>query len=103
MSLSAQRRIGKHRTGRSSKLTEELLQRLVDPVTNHVRDQVLDEARLAHHQLSFSLCTLREHCVKHKSRILMRRRSAVKLISFANKKARVQYENDYESEPVESF
>jgi hypothetical protein len=101
MSSSAQR-IGKHRTGRSPKLTEELLQRLVDPATNHVRDQVL-EAQIAHHQLSFSLRTLREHCVKHKSRILMRRRPAVKLISSANKKARVQYKNDYESETVESF
>jgi len=102
LNSSAHRRIGKHRIDRPSKLTEELLQRLVDPVTNRVRDQVL-EAQLAHHQLPFSLRTLRAHCAKHKPRILMGRRPAIKLISSANKKARVQYDNDYKSKTMKSF
>ena len=61
------------------------------------------EAQLQYHQLSFSLRTLREHCVKHTSRIRMYRRSGVKKISPANKKTRLQYGNDYKSETVKSF
>ena len=102
MSSSAQRRIEKHRTGRPSTLTEDHLQLLLNPATNSVRDQIL-EAQLEYHQLSFTLRTLRAHCAKHKSRILMGRRPAVKKISSVNKKTRVQYGNDYDLETVESF
>ena len=96
------RRSEKIRKRRSRKVTEQQLQRLIDPSTNPVRDQILKCQRI-YHQLSYSLRTLQRANANRKPRILMSRRPGVKKISSANKKARVQYGNDYQFETVKSF
>ena len=99
---SAHRRLGKARSGRPRKITEEHLQRLLDPAANSVRDQVL-KCQLAYHQLSYSLRTLQRTCVNHKSRIRMFKRPKVKKLRSKNKKDRVQYGTEHQSEIVKSL
>ena len=97
----AQRRSGKHRSERPSKIAPETFNKLLDPTQNRYRDQAY-EVQIDKHNLKTSTHTLQRSLKQHTGARRFKKRK-VKLLSDQNKMARVEFAKKHENKTVQDF
>ena len=102
MSDAALRRTGKMRSGRRSKVNFELMNRMLDPQQNPVRDQPWS-VQVEHFQLDVGVRTLRKAFNNRSLRASRFKKIRVRTLSEKNKKLRMQYGHDHQHHTVRNF
>lgn len=99
---AASRRIGKNRSGRPSKVTQNVLNEMLNAAKNPVRDQPW-LVQIDYFQLHCTRRTLQNACKRRTPKAGRYKMTKVKAISDKNKQLRVEYRLQHENETIYLF
>ncbi len=102
LNVVATRRTGKHRSGRSKKMNDDLMNEMLDTKRNSVRDQSY-EAQIEHFQLNAERRTLQRAFHNRKSRVSRFKKARIRTISQKNMKLRVEYELSHQHHTIDDY
>jgi hypothetical protein len=95
------RRTGKHRSGRPKKMSDDLMNEMLNP-KNLVRDQSY-EILLKHFHIDATRRTLQSAFNHRIPRVSRFKKARIRTLSQKNKKLRIQYEKDHEHHTVVDY
>ncbi len=93
--MTAFRRTGKHRSGRPKKVSDDLMNEMLNPKKNPVRDQSY-EILLKYFHIDATRRTSQSAFNHRIPRVSRFKKARVRTLSQKNKKLRIQYEKDHE-------
>jgi hypothetical protein len=90
------------RSDRSRKVSSDLMNQMLDPIRNPMRDQSWS-AQIEHFYLDIASCTLPAAFNQRKPRASRFKEARVRMLSNKNKQLRVQYAEKHKSHTIEDF
>ncbi len=99
---AASRRTDKHRRGRPKKVSPELMNKMLDPRKNLVRDHPW-ETQIEHFQINVERRTLQRAFHNRIPRVTRFKKGRIRTLSQKNKSLRIQYGKDHQHHTIDDY